>query len=240
MICENMSIWCWLIPAIVGLICAILGYLLGRLSGKNTKLDDLEAKYNNAISKLEADLAACKQSNTKLGNSEENDKKIISKLEEDLAACKASKTNSGNLEEKDKNETSKLETDLATSKTSKKETPVASRASKEAKSNSSSASVSTFDTTAAKLVFGKKIKENDLKVVVGIGPKIEGLFHNFDVKTWKALSECSIDKCQEVLNSGGERYRMHKPGTWPKQAGLASQGKWKELLKWQKELDKGK
>ena len=27
---ENMNIWCWIIPLLVGVICGILGYLLGR------------------------------------------------------------------------------------------------------------------------------------------------------------------------------------------------------------------
>ena len=33
---------------------------------------------------------------------------------------------------------------------------------------------------------------------------------------------------------------MHVPGTWPRQAGLAHEGKWEELSKWQDELDGGK
>ena len=98
----------------------------------------------------------------------------------------------------------------------------------------------TFDAKAVKLAYGKRIKQDDLKIVEGIDPKIEQLFHNFNVKTWKALSECSIEKCQEVLNSGGERYRLHKPGTWPKQAGYAHEGKWKELRDWQDNMKGGK
>ncbi|HNQ26435.1 MAG TPA: hypothetical protein PKL92_00790 [Aquaticitalea sp.] len=97
-----------------------------------------------------------------------------------------------------------------------------------------------FDASAAAAVFGKKIKENDLTIVEGIGPKIQELFHNHDVRTWKALSECSVEKCQKVLDSGGDNYRIHNPGTWPEQARLAYEGKWKELLKWQEELDGGK
>jgi hypothetical protein len=30
------------------------------------------------------------------------------------------------------------------------------------------------------------------------------------------------------------------PGTWPKQAELAAEGKWDELKAWQEELDGGK
>ena len=51
--------WCILIPLLVGLISALLGYLLGRLfRGGN---DD-----SDRIAKLEADLEACKNSRTSL------------------------------------------------------------------------------------------------------------------------------------------------------------------------------
>ncbi|TYA74332.1 hypothetical protein [Seonamhaeicola marinus] len=189
-----ISIPCWLIPILVGLISAILGYLLGRLVGGGSNDD------SDRIAQLEADLEACLKSKTTLKN--------------DLDACLTSKAS--------------FQRELNTTKTSL------------ANALASAAPLIAFDAAAAKAVFGKKIKENDLTIVEGIGPKIQGLFHNHDVKTWKALSECSVDKCQEVLNSGGDRFKMHKPGTWPKQALLAYEGKWQELLDWQDELDGGK
>lgn len=160
-----------LIPIVVGIICAIFGYLIGRLDRKDNS-DNTD--YTKRISKLEADLDACKKSKSSVNTAR------------------------------------------------------------------SFAALSSFNAALAKEVFGKKIKENDLTVVEGIGPKISQLFHNHNVKTWKNLSECSVDKCKEVLKSGGDRFKMHIPDTWPKQAKLASEGKWKELLKWQDELDGGK
>ena len=65
-----MNIPCILIPALVGLICGILGYLLGKM---NSKGDD-----SLALS-LQADLDACK-ANTRSLNAK------ISLLEADLAA----------------------------------------------------------------------------------------------------------------------------------------------------------
>lgn len=152
------------------------------------------------------------------GGSSNNDdcEDRVAKLQAELDACKSRKMS--------------LETDLETTKSSLASSLTAT----------STAALIPFDAAAAKAVFGKKIKENDLTVVEGIGPKIQGLFHNHDVTTWKALSECSVEKCQEVLNSGGDRYKMHKPGTWPKQSKMAYQGKWEALLKWQDELDGGK
>ncbi len=97
-----------------------------------------------------------------------------------------------------------------------------------------------FNAQAAKVGFGKRVKENDLKIVEGIGPKIEGLFHNFGIKTWKDLSKVSTNKCQEVLNSGGKRYRIHDPASWPMQAKMAYEGQWVELAKWQDKHRAGK
>ncbi len=97
-----------------------------------------------------------------------------------------------------------------------------------------------FDAKSAKAIFGRFINENDLKIVEGIGPKIEGLFHNYNIKTWKALSRVSVAKCREVLDSGGEKYRLHDPASWPMQAKMCYQGKWKELYRWQEEHKHGK
>lgn len=104
-----------------------------------------------------------------------------------------------------------------------------------------SANVSTtFNAAEAKAVFGKKIKENDLKIIEGIGPKIEELFKTSGILTWKSLSETSVDRCNEILDKAGDRFRIHDPGTWPRQSKLAYEGKWEELKKWQDSLDKGK
>ena len=87
---------------------------------------------------------------------------------------------------------------------------------------------------------GKKIKQDDLKIVEGIGPKIEGLLHDIDIKTWRALADAPVEKVQEMLDAAGPRYRIHSPATWAKQADLAANGQWEELQKLQDELDGGK
>lgn len=96
-----------------------------------------------------------------------------------------------------------------------------------------------FDPVLARKAFGKKVAQDDLKIIEGIGPKIEGLFHNFDIKTWLALSRLTVSKCQEVLDSGGDRFRVHDPASWPMQAKMAAEGKWKELSRWQQEHRRG-
>ena len=97
-----------------------------------------------------------------------------------------------------------------------------------------------FDADFAAGIFGKKIKENDLKIIEGIGPVIEELFHKAGIATWKALGELTVEKCQEILDNAGERFRVHNPASWPKQAEMAYLGKWNELKDWQDKMSGGK
>jgi len=81
-----------------------------------------------------------------------------------------------------------------------------------------------------------RYKKNDLKVIEGIGPKIEELLHNAGIKTWPALSKTSKSKLSGILNKAGKRYGLADPSSWPKQAGLAAAGKFEKLEALQKKL----
>jgi predicted flap endonuclease-1-like 5' DNA nuclease len=83
-------------------------------------------------------------------------------------------------------------------------------------------------------------QKDDLKIVEGIGPKIEKLFHEASIFTFSDLSKTEISYIKDILERAGSRYLMHDPTTWPKQAKLAMEGRWDELKKWQSELDKGR
>ncbi|MRX41155.1 hypothetical protein GJU43_17860 [Flavobacterium sp. LC2016-23] len=182
-----MNIPCILIPALIGLICAILGYLLGRM---NCNTDD------SLATTLQAELDAC-QINTK------NLNKRIAALEAELAARTIITTSAQSF----------------TAPTNP---------------------LLLFEAELARAVMGEKIKENDLTIVEGIGPKIEVLFKNAGISTWHELSEASTEKLQSILDEGGENYAIHNPGTWPKQALLAYEGKWQELKDLQDNLRAGK
>ncbi|MEP6931036.1 MAG: hypothetical protein ABI850_13520, partial [Flavobacterium sp.] len=97
-----------------------------------------------------------------------------------------------------------------------------------------------FDSELATGVLGKKTDENDLKIVEGIGPKIEALFNHAGITTWYELSEASVEKLQSILDEGGENYAIHNPSTWARQALFAYEGKWQELNEWQENLRAGK
>ncbi|MDZ4683279.1 MAG: helix-hairpin-helix domain-containing protein, partial [Saprospiraceae bacterium] len=87
---------------------------------------------------------------------------------------------------------------------------------------------------------GKKVKADDLKLVEGIGPKIEGLLHAAGIKTWADLAGADTDRLKAILDEAGSQYNMHDPSTWAKQAQLAHDGNWEELETYQEHLKGGK
>lgn len=182
-----MCLLCILIPVVVGLLCAILGFLLGRLS--KTETDEIKG--------LQKDLESCRKEREKqlslhasLKSDTDGWKKKFDSLQAEYDSLKLQDLTSG--------------PDLI-----------------------------SFNPELAAKVFGKRIKADDLKIVEGIGPKIEKLFHNAGIKTWKALAETPVERCQKILDEAGPSYRIHEPDSWPKQSEMAHLGKWAELKEWQ-------
>lgn len=234
--------WCIIIPFLTAIIGAILGWLLRHLTCKCNEDDvAIEIEKNK---KLSEELSVCKAEKNSLSSKlSEGELAIESnkKISEELALCRTEKNSLA----------SKLSEELALCKAEKEglslkltdaEASLASGAALGFAAGGDTADVEPeliFDGDAAKAVFGKKIKADDLTVVEGIGPKISELYNNAGISTWYQLSKTPVEKSQEILNGGGSRFLMHKPTSWAKQAGMAFRGEWKELLHLQDILDGG-
>ena len=83
-------------------------------------------------------------------------------------------------------------------------------------------------------------KPDDLRKIEGIGPKIAGLLNEGGINTFAELAAAEQDRLKEILAAAGARYAAHNPSTWPKQSGLAAEGKWDELKTLQDYLDGGR
>jgi len=81
---------------------------------------------------------------------------------------------------------------------------------------------------------------DDLKIVEGIGPKIEQLLFKAGVTTYGQLAATSVQQLKDILVDAGSRYAMHDPGTWSAQALLAANGEWENLKAYQDFLNAGK
>jgi predicted flap endonuclease-1-like 5' DNA nuclease len=99
---------------------------------------------------------------------------------------------------------------------------------------------SKFEKLAAKKLGFSSSNPNDLKVVEGVGPKIEGLLKDGGIKTWSDLAATDVTRIQEILDAAGPRYKLAVPRTWAQQAGLAAAGDWSALKALQDELNAGK
>ncbi len=80
-------------------------------------------------------------------------------------------------------------------------------------------------------------KVDDLTKIEGIGPKIAETLAAAGLATYADVAGSTAEKIVEMIE--GVRGN-HTPDTWPKQAGMAAEGKWDELKAWQDEVDGGK
>jgi len=83
-------------------------------------------------------------------------------------------------------------------------------------------------------------KLNDLKIIEGVGPKIETLLKEGGISTWDELAAATEERLKEILDAAGPRYQIHDPSTWPAQAKFAADGKWDELNEYQEMLIGGR
>ena len=101
--------------------------------------------------------------------------------------------------------------------------------------------VRVFDAVAAREAFNMDVVEDDLKIVEGIGEKIDSILKKNGIVTWHQLSQTAPQRISEILlTDGGPNYKIHDPKTWPAQALLAYEGKWKQLKDYQDQLIGGR
>jgi large subunit ribosomal protein L27 len=86
----------------------------------------------------------------------------------------------------------------------------------------------------------KAPKLDDLKVIEGVGPKIEQLLKDGGINTWAELAAADVDRLKDILDAAGPRYQIHDPSTWPAQAKFAAAGEWEELKEYQDMLTGGR
>lgn len=87
------------------------------------------------------------------------------------------------------------------------------------------------------LISSNLSRVDDLKLIEGIGPRIEKMLKEAGIQNYTQLRNTPVEKLQDIVRQSGSIYKMHHPETWPLQASLADEGKWEELEKFQSELN---
>lgn len=221
--CEfPMNILPWLLSGLLGLLA---GYLLW--ARWKAKFEEMESSYNSLMKKyngLEADLKDCSH------------KRAI--LEGDIS------TANGRVKEMQykMDEWEKAKASAAKASTTQAASP--SGDASKATAAASSLVTNLVDKTESKEASGINsayagLKNTNLQIIEGIGPKMNEVLQDAGVKTWSDLAAKSEADVRAILDSHGDKYKIINPDSWPQQASLAAAGKWDELIDLQKKLDTG-
>jgi len=81
---------------------------------------------------------------------------------------------------------------------------------------------------------------DDLKIIEGIGPRLELILYNDGIRTFKELAETRVDKIKEIMIAAGKNPNFNDPSTWPEQARLLANGEMEKFKAYTKWLDGGK
>jgi predicted flap endonuclease-1-like 5' DNA nuclease len=103
----------------------------------------------------------------------------------------------------------------------------------------------TFEQTIAGLnaqllTYHRRANPDDLKIIEGIGPKIEELLNAAHIYTYTQLATTETATLRAILDNAGARFRMHDPQAWPIQADIAEKGDWVKLKEYQEYLNAGR
>ncbi|MBC2838734.1 30S ribosomal protein S2 [Robiginitalea sp. SC105] len=92
---------------------------------------------------------------------------------------------------------------------------------------------------AAPAKAAEKAEAEDLTKIEGIGPKAAEALTNAGLGTYADLAGSNPDAIKEILTEASSRMAHLDPGTWPKQAKMAAEGKWDALAEWQEKAKGG-
>ena len=85
-----------------------------------------------------------------------------------------------------------------------------------------------------------RVKPDNLKLIEGIGPKIEQILKRRGIKTFEQLGASKVGELREILKKAGSRYSLAEPKTWPRQARYAAKGQMAKLKEYQDKLKGGR
>ncbi|RMF01560.1 MAG: hypothetical protein D6772_04620 [Bacteroidetes bacterium] len=83
------------------------------------------------------------------------------------------------------------------------------------------------------------VAPQDLKVIEGIGPKLESILKEAGITTYEAIAKTPVPKLKAIIVAAGPRYKSYDPSSWAEQALLANAGKMDALKALQDQLKGG-
>ncbi len=97
-----------------------------------------------------------------------------------------------------------------------------------------------IDVHAARVAGFNLKHDDDLTIIEGIGPRIDELLHQNGIVSFAQLARLGVPELLDILERGGPHFQLANPGSWARQAALASENRWAELKRLQEELISGR
>jgi len=248
----------WLLSSLLGLL---LGWLIwGRLRSRITELEESNRKLISSNKSLGAELesaqadSASHKSDVSMLNGRVREKEVEAReLASSLAACEERNRNllaSGSMASPseevqgiaDINDEPELEiVDEATEEPIPEPEIIDDVVEEPAPVEPPPSPEPLAAVSASRPNLYAALKNDDLQIVEGIGPKMNEVLTNAGIKNWSVLAAKSTADLRAILDSVNQkRYRIIDPSPWPTQARLADEGKWDELIAMQKGLSSGR
>ncbi len=249
--CSTFCKWWWLLLPLLMLLSWLLGWLFW--SG-------YKSRYLAEIKSLEDDLAKCKAKGAELEKDLSTSRYDLEKLEGDYRKLRGSNADLDMkvraLNEQNQNLLAAANTEVNNTGSADYEARIASlEADLKACEDAKIALTASAGTGGALGIAGGMGGDDDdgdvlsgyaaafasdnLQIIEGVGPKIEGLLKAGGYNTWSEVGNAELTGLQKVLDDAGPRYRIHNPSSWSEQARLAASGQWDDLIRLQKDLDSG-
>jgi predicted flap endonuclease-1-like 5' DNA nuclease len=227
-----------IVPFVLGWLAAQAYYKVGWLRSRITDLETDNGKLKTEAAGLHEDLTSLRVKLTQ-ADSDIHDKNMrISSLKNQLIILEDERNKLQEQLEGGK-EAGKADRE-GRNAGAKKEAPEKSSLANALGSETEEKTARGAATVEPVMFSGVRYQQNDLKIVEGIGPKIDELLRAEGITTWRQLSETPPDRLNEILNAAGSNFNTSNPDTWPEQARLADEGNWEELKRYQDELNAGK
>ncbi len=93
--------------------------------------------------------------------------------------------------------------------------------------------------TKSQTVEAVAVEPDDLKIIEGIGPKINSILQAAGINTFADLAAVPVTELEKIVRDDAG-VTIAFPDTWPEQSALARDGKWDDLEQLQDDLKGGR
>ncbi|MEM6842399.1 MAG: hypothetical protein AAF632_09235 [Bacteroidota bacterium] len=212
-------------------VAFILGYILHYLLGsrKVSRMQELESDNRHLAGRVK-----------ELEKSVSDEKRSTIRLTEELDNCRQNSTSNEQLAELEQSlaelrqQNSELQSELSLCLASKK-------APETVKPEAADEINPLMGGSPSGVVVEAPPVPDNLKIVEGIGPKIEGMLNAEGIYTFAQLATADREKLRNIMAAEGPKFlAVHDPTTWPKQAKLAAEENWEDLETYKGQLKGGR